>query len=244
MNPIVQQDPRRAVARLAVAVMAADGRITSPEVAALGRLDQLGLGALGPLIEEEFERATHEPIDLRACCMALTGASQEAAHTLLAALAAIATSDQVLAGRERETYEAIARLLGVPEREASHILATASMYGSGEPVVAEPGRRRRIAVEGGPETVSAPSAPEPVVPRAQVGADPVTERARRLLGVGPDASAEEIDAAYLAQVGRFNPAGVVAMGPEFVALAVRRLADATAAWELLGGGAGSLGAQG
>lgn len=242
MDPVVEQDPRRAVARLAVAVMAADGRVTSPEVAALERLDHLGLGSLGPLIEEEFERATREPVDIRPACVALAGASREAAHTLLAALAAIATSDRVLAGRERDTYEAIARLLGVPERESAHILATAAVVPAQESALAEPTRRRRIAVEGPAETLgsSAAEATRSAV-RAAPDADPVLANARRLLGVDAAATREDIDAAYLAQVSRFNPAGVVAMGPEFVALAVHRLADATAAWEVLAGAAGTLG---
>lgn len=241
MDPIVEQDPRRAVARLAVAVMAADGRVTSPEVAALERLDHLGLGSLGPLIEEEFERATREPVDIRRACVALAGASREAAHTLLAALAAIATSDRVLAGRERETYETIARLLGVPERESAHILATTAMAPGPESAVAEPTRRRRIAVEGAAESTSPSAAEAARSPgRTAPGADPVLANARRLLGVEPGATREDIDAAYLAQVERFNPAGVAAMGPEFVALAVHRLADVTAAWEVLTGGTESL----
>jgi len=142
MDPIVEQDPRRAVARLAVAVMAADGRITSPEIAALERLDGLGLGSLGQLIEEELERATHEAIDVRSACAALAGASREAAHTLLAVLADIATCDRVLAGRERETYDGIARLLGVPERESAHILAAAAERPGAPTPVAPAGRPR------------------------------------------------------------------------------------------------------
>ena len=238
MDPIVEQDPRRAVARLAVAVMAADGRITSPEIAALERLDGLGLGSLGQLIEEELERATHEAIDVRSACAALAGASREAAHTLLAVLADIATCDRVLAGRERETYDGIARLLGVPERESAHILAAAAERpGAGTPV-APAGRRETaapgVAAEG---MAAAPRRP------AAGGADgedaaALLARAQRVLGVGPEASREEIDAAYVAAASRYNPVAVSAMGADFVALAVRRLADATAAWELLAAGQG------
>ena len=44
-------NPRRLIARLAVAVMVADGRITPSEHEAVRRLDQLGLGPLSQLAE-------------------------------------------------------------------------------------------------------------------------------------------------------------------------------------------------
>lgn len=233
-DPRLEHDPRRAVARLAVAVMAADGRITSPEVEALARLDQLGLGSLTPFVEDEIDRATREAVDVRAACADLAGASREAACTLLAVLADIATSDRVLAGREREVFDAVARLLGVPERDAAHVLTAAAEHaGPAAGVAPDPiatvaaGPAAARAAEPAPRTASAPAP-------ADAERHRLLARARRVLGVDGEVSRDALDAAYLAIVARYDPAGVAAMGPEFVALAVRKLADATAAWELLG----------
>ena len=44
----------RLIARLGVAIIAADGRITTAELAALARLDRLGLGPLGEVAREEI----------------------------------------------------------------------------------------------------------------------------------------------------------------------------------------------
>jgi hypothetical protein len=61
-------DPRRLIAQLAVAVIAADGRIVADEVTALARPDNLGLGRLSELVEEEMRSAVQRPIDVRAAC--------------------------------------------------------------------------------------------------------------------------------------------------------------------------------
>jgi DnaJ-domain-containing protein 1 len=58
------------------------------------------------------------------------------------------------------------------------------------------------------------------------------DRARSLLGVGPHATRDEIDAAYLRLVAFYDPAKVMDLGPEFVVLAVRRLGQATTAYQI------------
>ena len=45
----MESDTRRLLAQLAVAVIAADGRVTSSELEAVARLDDLGLGRLSTL---------------------------------------------------------------------------------------------------------------------------------------------------------------------------------------------------
>jgi hypothetical protein len=49
--------------------------------------------------------------------------------------------------------------------------------------------------------------------------------------VSPGAPRDVVDAAYLALVERWDPRAVAPMGAEFVALAVRKIAAATRAWE-------------
>jgi len=56
-----RNDLGRLIARLAVAVIAADGRITTAELAALARVDDLDLGPLSDVAREEIERAIHGP---------------------------------------------------------------------------------------------------------------------------------------------------------------------------------------
>lgn len=61
------------------------------------------------------------------------------------------------------------------------------------------------------------------------------DRARDLLGVGPHATREDVDAAYLRLVAFYDPAKVLDLGPEFVVLAVRRLGQATTAYQIAAG---------
>jgi DnaJ-domain-containing protein 1 len=58
------------------------------------------------------------------------------------------------------------------------------------------------------------------------------DRARTLLGVGPTATRQEVDAAYLRLVAFYDPAKVMDLGPEFVVLSVRRLGQATTAYQI------------
>jgi hypothetical protein len=53
---MLDSDFRRMIARLAVAVMAADGRATPNEILALERLADRGLGPLRSLVGSEIER--------------------------------------------------------------------------------------------------------------------------------------------------------------------------------------------
>jgi hypothetical protein len=58
------------------------------------------------------------------------------------------------------------------------------------------------------------------------------DRARDMLGVGPHATREDVDAAYLRLVSFYDPAKVMDLGPEFVVLSVRRLGQATTAYQI------------
>lgn len=88
---------------------------------------------------------------------------------------------------------------------------------------------------------AAPAAPDAPIPARPPEALHVRERpadgldldrARNLLGVGPRASREDVDAAYLRLVAFYDPAKVMDLGPEFVVLAVRRLGQATTAYQI------------
>jgi DnaJ-domain-containing protein 1 len=201
------RDLGRSIARLAVAVMLADGRMTTAEVAALGGLDALGLGPLGTVAREEIERAVREPIDVRATCAALPRLDGNAAALLLDALAQVAASDRLLAPRERDVFETIARHLGVGPAGAAHVLAR--------------------AVAGASEGERDAAGPHPDAPAA----DPALRGALRVLGLEPGAGRARIEAAFLDLVQRYDPAKVADLGPEFAALAVRRLAKIADAYE-------------
>ena len=208
------EDPRRLIVRLAVAVAAADGRLSGDEMRALERLDKAGFGPLSSLALEEIERGAHAPMDVRATCAGLRSLGAQASALLFTALADIAESDG-LSQPELRLLRTIAVLLEVPPAHATGILA-------------------RLLEAPTPEEPRAPveSAPSPTPPRpAREGA--ALARARALLGIGPRTDKRALDAAYLTLVERYDPARVIAFGPEFVVLAVRRLSDVTAAYEAL-----------
>ena len=224
-------DPRRLIARLAVAVMVADGQITPSEYEALERLDGLGLGPLSDLAEDEIRNATRQPIDLRATCEGLAQATPEAAAVIMSVLAEIAASDRSVSRAELEALHTVAQLLGLNASDAAHILsAVMSEYG---------------ATLRGDDSVRSgdlpPSRPEPVtVIRTSDGeaaaATPATEHAELqhaycVLGIDAATSRAHLDAAYLGLVERYNPVKVAGLGAEFAALAVRKLVEATAAFE-------------
>src|ERR1051325_8157831 len=96
----MMEDPRRLIVRLAVAVMAADGRISADEREILNRLDHLGFGVLTGLVEGEIARAAQWPIDLRATCAGLQALSPHGATVVLNALAELAVCDGTLALEE------------------------------------------------------------------------------------------------------------------------------------------------
>jgi DnaJ-domain-containing protein 1 len=201
----------RLIARLAVAVVAADARITTAELAALGRLDGLGLGSLAGVVREELERAAHEPVDVRATCALLPPLGEEGAALLLTALAELVAIDRLLAPREREVFSTVADHLGVDPAAAARILEAA--------ISPPPGRE--------PEVIGAPTPPV-----TAPSPDPTHQRAFRVLGLEPGASRSRIDTAYLDLVQRYDPGRVSELGPEFAALAVRRLATITDAYEV------------
>jgi hypothetical protein len=62
--------------------------------------------------------------------------------------------------------------------------------------------------------------------------------ALRTFGLAATATPAAVDAAYLGLVERYDPAKVVPLGPEFVALAVRKLAALTDSYEIARAAAG------
>jgi uncharacterized tellurite resistance protein B-like protein len=225
----MDDDPRQLIARLAVAVMVADGRITPSEYDALERLDALGLGPLSGLAEDEIRTASHHPIDLRATCEGLARATPQAAAVILSVLAEIAACDRSVARAELDTLRTVAGLLGLNMAEAAHILGTAmSEYGATLGADAERGTAAKAA---GPERVTVIRHLEEATEQA-AGVDAAElQHAYRVLGVDAAATRALLDAAYLGLVDRYNPAKVAGLGAEFAALAVRRLAEVTAAFE-------------
>jgi DnaJ-domain-containing protein 1 len=220
----MDQDPRRLIARLAVAVMVADGRIAPAEIDTIERLDALGLGPLSRLAGEEIQHAIDQPIDVPATCEGLTAASPEAAAVILAALAEVAASDQSVSVRELNTINTVARLLGLTPSAAAQIV-NAAMAANGASLAGTP---------------PGPSNAEPVLvihhrpdeaPPPAAFVNPDLDRAYRVLGVGAGTSRVYLDAAYLRLIERYNPAKVEDLGAELTALAVRKLAEATAAFE-------------
>ena len=225
----MDDDPRRLIARLAVAVMVADGQITPAEYGALERLDALGLGPLSDLAEDEIRSAVREPIDLCATCEGLAQATPEAAAVILSVLAEIAASDRSVSAAELYTLRTVAGLLGLDTSEATHILSAAmGEYGATlsadalESSAAQSPRAERVTVvrRRGGEARETPPAEDGEV-----------QRACQILGIDTAASRAHVDAAYLSLVERYNPAKVAGLGAEFAALAVRRLGEATAAFE-------------
>ncbi|MBY0279489.1 TerB family tellurite resistance protein, partial [Candidatus Binatia bacterium] len=115
-------DPQAIIARLAVAVMAADGRITTTEMEALSHLEGLGLGDLTEPVREQLQIAMREPIDPVEVSAELTPLSREAAATIVAALAEIALADRILSRRESQMLFVIARALGLDDASTEHLI--------------------------------------------------------------------------------------------------------------------------
>lgn len=212
------EDPRRLVARLAVAVMAADRRVGPTELAALeglgsrelpaiAALDRLGLGALSTLAFEEARRAETEPPEIDATCALLRARLPHAVPGVLAALSEIAASDGPLVPAETRVLGAIAKRLGMAAGEARLLFATT------------------VAAE------LAPSEQDLTIGRRRHVSTVALAQARRILGVQAGARAETIEAAYRRLVDRYNPAKVAALGGDFAALAVRKLAGITDAYD-------------
>jgi DnaJ-domain-containing protein 1 len=211
-------DPRRLVARLAVAVMAADRRVGPTELAALeglgvrempaiARLDRLGLGALSTLAFEEARRTASRPPQLDDACASLRATLPNAIPGVLAALTEIAASDGPLVPAETRVLGAIAKRLGMPTNEARLLFATT------------------VAAE------LAPGEADLTIGRSRPVSSVALAQARRVLGVQAGARVDTIEAAYRRLVERYNPAKVAALGGDFAALAVRKLAGITDAYD-------------
>ncbi len=202
-------DPPRLVAQLAAGVILADGRVTADEMDELGLLDELGLGTLSGLVEEEMRGAPQRPIDVRTTCRLLREQFPDAAPTILAALAAIAAADQDLSEAELEVLAEVGSDLGLAPPEAERILDAVF----------------RI-VE--PET----TAPAPPQPAAHPPLDPRLGRALLVLGLDTLTGRADLDLSYRRLIERYDPAKVIELGPDFAAVAVRKLAEVTDAYRL------------
>lgn len=224
--------PRELIARLAAAVMIADGHISESELCVVDHLRELGLGPLSTFIDAEVQRATRTPIDVAGTATALAAVAPQAGDVVVSALAQIAASDRELSRGELEVLSVVAEVLGLNDIEAAHaIRSAAARYGAAiadqtpAPATVSP----QIKPVPGPE---APRVPEPLVvtPPMPNGARAELDRALPVLGLAAGASADEMDAAYATFVRRYNPAGVIELGPEFAVLAVQRLNAITNAY--------------
>ena len=187
------------------------------EVTALPCLDNLRLGRLSELMEEEMRSAVHRPIDVRAACALLRERLPAAAPVILAALAA---SDRDLSERELDILGDAASQLGLAPAEAQHILA--SVFG---PLQGAVGREAAPL----PQPPRQPTQPEPVPPPVL---EPGLARALHVLGVAASADRADLDASYRRLIERYDPARVIDLGPDFATLAVRKLIEVTDAYEL------------
>ena len=229
-NATFSEGPRELIARLAAAVLIADGQVNEAQLQAVDRLRELGLGPLSTAVDAEVKRAVHTPIDVARTAAALAEIVPQAGKLVVSALAEIAASDRQLSRRELEVLTVIAEVLGLNGIDTAHaIRSAATHYGAAiAPSAAPVADANRLAPPlPGREL---PSISEPIpkpAPRA-----PSTEPASALplLGLGANATAEEADAAYAALVCRYNPAGMIELGPEFAVLAVQKLSAVTAAY--------------
>jgi uncharacterized tellurite resistance protein B-like protein len=226
----MSQDPRRSIARLAAAVLVADGRITSTEIASLPSLVRLGLGALEEPIREALARARQVPIDVGTVCDELGRAYPEACVPVLAALAEIAVSDGELVESEAALLATIAERLGVDAalarqivRRAVEVAGVVDIGTRGAAPAAAPAANVEPAAPRTRETASAPRASR----------DPGLGTAYTILGLDPGAPPDAVERAYRAAIERYQPARVVELGLDFAVLAVRHLAATPAAFSAL-----------
>jgi uncharacterized tellurite resistance protein B-like protein len=244
-------DPRRLIVRLAVAVLAADGRITREELTALGELDELGLGHISDFARAEIERAVDAPIDIASTCGGLAALSPQSGALLVAVLADIAASDGALSRGEAAVLQTVAACFGLEPGVTEEILASKRAgVVPPTPVRERPGMNVPQALAGaqpGGAPVEEPQEETPIEasPFRQGedrGADATASAggaaaelvlAFAVLGLKPGARRGDVDAAYRAIVERYNPARVIDLGTEFAVLAVRKLERATAAVEVV-----------
>lgn len=203
------RDPRRIIARLAVAVMAADGRITPTELDATRRLEDLGLGHLSDFVDDEIRIAMAIPVDVEQACVALGPLNRSAAVVLLAAMADVAASDEEVTENELAVLRKIARCLGLSSEDASVVLNQALGLPK-PPVEREANAAARPTAQA---SIPRPAPPPPPPPPAS--------------RIAHDA----LDAEYLEQVRHYDLGNIALLGPEFVVLAVRKLARLTGQYE-------------
>lgn len=208
----MEGDPRRLLAQLAVAVIAADGRVTTSELEAVARLDDLGLGRLSTLVEEELRSAAQRRVDVAATCRLLRERVPDAAPVILAALAQLAASDRALAESELDLLGQAAGALGLSQAEAQEVLSS---------------------VLSGPAPTAEAAPPAAAAPSSEARVAPGVSQALALLGLDASARRADLDERYRLLVERYDPAKVIELGPDFAALAIRKLAQLTNAYEVV-----------
>lgn len=229
---VLTEGPRELIARLAAAVMIADGRISDAELRAVDHLCELGLGPLSTFVDAEVQRATRTPIDVAGTTAALAALAPQAGNMVVSALADIAASDHELSRREIEVLSVVAEVLGIDGTEAAHaIRSAAARYGAsiGDQAPAPGTMSPQITPAAGPEPLRVPE-PRAAMPTKSKGVPDELDWALPVLGLAPGASAAEMDAAYTTLVRRYNPAGVIELGPEFAVLAAQKLNAITMAY--------------
>jgi DnaJ-domain-containing protein 1 len=133
----------------------------------------------------------------------------DAAPTILAALASIAASDEDLSEAELEVLAEVASDLGLASVETERILD--AVFRLAEPATA---------------------APVPPQLAARPSLDPQLDRALLVLGLDTLARRADLDQSYRRLIERYDPAKVIDLGPDFAAVAVRKLAEVTDAYRL------------
>lgn len=215
---MMEADPRRLLAQLAVSVIVADGRVTTSELEAARRLDDLGLGRLSTLVEDELRNAAHRRIDVAAACGLLRERVPDAGPVILAALAGLAAADRALSEGELGVLEKAASGFGLTPAEVQEVLGAILSGG-----------------DSGPPADAAPqvSPPPPRAPEPRATAD--ATRAFALLGLDAAATRADLDDHYRRLIERYDPVKVIDLGSDFAALAIRKLAELTDAYELVAG---------
>jgi DnaJ-domain-containing protein 1 len=200
-------------------VIVADGRVTAGELEELGLLDCLGLGRLSELAQEEMRRAVDQPIDVRTACGLLREQLPDAAPTILGALAALAASDQDVSEPELKLLADMASELGLALAEAEAILG--AVFRS-----TQPGATRASGVPS--QQAARPS----LEPAAHAPIDAGLGHALLVLGLNNLTGRADLDVSYRRLIERYDPAKVIDLGPDFAALAVRKLAEVTDAYQV------------
>ncbi|MCX8073149.1 MAG: TerB family tellurite resistance protein [Candidatus Binatia bacterium] len=227
-------DPAAALARLAMAVMVADGRITSEELATAAVLDELGLGPMRPRLLAELEQTRSGRLELEPAIAALAALSPRARAVIFEVLAELAAADGDLSQTEAALLDRLAARWDLEPATSSKIPPPplrSEDKPSEEAGVKVPIRTSEAEARSS-STMESGAAPT----RFGDGLPPELVRALEVLGLPPDASPAAVDEAFRALVHRYDPAHVIDLGPEFAVLAIRRLgqiADAYLTWKRL-----------